>query len=374
MRVPKCASSVRFPGMMGLAVVLQVSICCAQNPSSPVTRTRAEVEDLIRRVGATPPDWWDSVELTYPQTLDLDWPLQPVGEWNAGKNVGQYIWDVINPNPGRWKEGIKLVHHLMIRNKGDRAKLARSVDTLGRMYHDLMEDWARAVFWWRMSERYGSGIDLIGVAHCYWKLGNKEMAVEVLSQIPYDYTRHGVLIKLWADMGEIDKALGLAEQKAADGMPTIAYLTAGDACRLAGHYKEALAYYEKVLAAKSADGREDDVKKDRERAQASMQAIRLFDTLNVAQVPDGTHRASSLAYAGPLHVEVGVRGGRIESVRVTEHQEKQFYSALTETPHQIIARQGVKGVDAVTGATMTSEAIINATAKALADGMQKRAK
>jgi uncharacterized protein with FMN-binding domain len=172
-------------------------------------------------------------------------------------------------------------------------------------------------------------------------------------------------------MGEINKALALAERKAAGGMATIAYLTAGDTCRLAGRYKEALAYYEKVLTAKGDVGREDDVKKDRERAQASIQAIKVFDALDVTQVADGTYTAGSLAYAGPLHVEVVVKGGRIQSVRVTEHQEKQFYSALSETPKRIVEKQGVRGVDAVTGATMTSEAIINAAAKALAGGMQK---
>jgi len=57
-------------------------------------------------------------------------------------------------------------------------------------------------------------------------------------------------------------------------------------------------------------------------------------------------------------------------VRVTKHKERQFYSALTDTPTRIIERQSVTGIDAVSGATMTSEAIINATAKALASGMK----
>jgi uncharacterized protein with FMN-binding domain len=361
---------------MTLAAGLYPCVCTAQNPPAggPVTRSRAEIESLIEKVGKTPPDWWESTPLTYPPTLDLNWPMRAEGPWDARKNVGQYIWDVINPNPGRWKEGIKLVNHLMIRHKGDEVKLVRSMETLGHMYHNLMQDWARAVFWWQKAEQYSGEVDLIGLAHCYWKLGSKDMAMEVLSEIGDDYTRHGVVIKLWADMGEFDKALALAQRKAADGMPTIAYLTAGDTCRLAGRYKEALAYYQKVLAATGDVGREGDVKKDRERAQASIQAIKLFDTLDVAQVADGVYAAGSIAYAGPLHVEVAVKGGRIESVRVTRHEEKQFYSALTETPSQIVKRQGVKGVDAVTGATMTSEAIINATAKALAGGMQKTKK
>jgi uncharacterized protein with FMN-binding domain len=360
--------------MVVLSVAIpQIDAYGGPGPSAqePVTRTRAQVEELVQRMGATQPDWWDSVESTYPPTLDLNWPLKAEGEWDANKNVGQYIWDVINPNPGRWKEGIKLVHYLMIRHKDDRGKVGRSAEALGRMFHDLMEDYARAVFWWRIAGKYGVYVDAIDLAHCYWKLGCGEMAAEVLAQTPYDRTRHGSLIKLWADMGQFDKALRLAEQKASSGMPTAAYLAAGDACRLAGRYGEALAYYQKALAGRDAAGREGDVAKGKERAQASIQAIQLFDLLDVTRVPDGTYRAASIAYAGPLHVEVVVKGARIQSVRVTEHQEKQFYSALTDTPSQIVARQGVKGVDAVTGATMTSEAILNATAKALADGMSK---
>jgi len=334
-------------------------------------RTRAEVEALIQKMGATQPDWWDSVELTYPPTLDLNWPMKAEGPWDARKNVGQYLWDVINPNPGRWKEGIKLVNHLMIRHKDDRDKLARSTETLGRMFHSLMEDYARAVFWWRIAAKYGAYVDQIELAYCYWRLGCREMAEEMLAQVSADYTRHGALIKLWADMGDFDRALKLAEQKAAGGMPTAAYLAAGDACRLAGRYEDALTYYRKALAGKDAAGREGDVKQGKERAQASIEAIQLFDVLDVVRVADGTYTAASTAYAGPLHVEVAVKGGRIQSVRVTKHGEKQFYSALTDTPNQIVAKQGVKGVDAVTGATMTSEAIINATAKALAGGMRK---
>jgi uncharacterized protein with FMN-binding domain len=66
-----------------------------------------------------------------------------------------------------------------------------------------------------------------------------------------------------------------------------------------------------------------------------------------------------------------VRGGRLESVRVTDHKEKQFYSALTDTPRQLVDKQSIQGVDAVSGATITSEAIINATAKALANAPRR---
>ena len=88
------------------------------------------------------------------------------------------------------------------------------------------------------------------------------------------------------------------------------------------------------------------------------------------KVPDGAYRSSSQGYEAPIEVEVVVKGQRIESVRVTQHREKQFYSAMSDTPAKIIAKQGVKGVDATSNATITSEAIINATAKALAEAQK----
>jgi uncharacterized protein with FMN-binding domain len=82
-------------------------------------------------------------------------------------------------------------------------------------------------------------------------------------------------------------------------------------------------------------------------------------------VADGSYKASSQGYEGPIEVTVAVAGGRIEDVRVTNHKEKQFYSALTDTPQKIIAKQSVKGIDTTSNATITSEAIVNATAKAI---------
>src|SRR5262245_9104490 len=84
--------------------------------------TRVELDAMIDRLGKTPPDWFKSTPLNYPPSLDLDWPMQPQGGWNNQKNVGQYLWDIVNPNPGRWKEGTKLVHHLLTLHANDPAK------------------------------------------------------------------------------------------------------------------------------------------------------------------------------------------------------------------------------------------------------------
>ena len=84
--------------------------------------------------------------------------------------------------------------------------------------------------------------------------------------------------------------------------------------------------------------------------------------------------SSSAVSAGPEALasggEVVVSRGKIKDVRVTQMKDKQFYSALTDVPQQIVARQSVEGIDAFSGATVTSQAIVNATAKALSRGMK----
>jgi len=333
------------------------------------SRSRAEVEALIQQAGATPPDWYEATPLNYPPTLDLTW-AEKKGVYDAQKFIGQYIWGVIDENPAKWREGVKLLHHCLTVNKGNPAALAKTMDALGRVYHNLFQDWARAAFWWRKAQvvvpSYAED-NASELAHCYWKLGSKEMAVSILGRYPKDDTRHGAYVKLWAEMGEVAKALAMAEDTARNGYPDIGYLAAGDACRLAGRFKEAAAYYQKVLAAMT---KSEDLKQNKARAQQSLEAIRAAEGLDLAKVADGSYAATSMGYAGPLEVTIEVKGGKIVSVKVTRHQEKQYYTAFTDTPAQIVEKQGIRGVDAVTSATITSEAVINASAKALAKGMQ----
>ena len=336
--------------------------------STKSTRTKAEVEAFINSQGRSPPEWYESTPLNYPQSLDLAWPEPPPEKgWNNQKNVGQYIWDIINPNPNKWREGIKLLHHLLTLHKDDVEKRTRDMEALARMYFILHQDYARAAFWWRQA-----GIDKsfsppgasVHLAECYWRLGNKQMAIEHLRKmrsVPYD------AIKLWADMGDTKQALTIANSAIKSGNQLhYVYLYAGDACRIGGRHKEAIAYYEKVATVPTDDNGHN--KRNHERAKASIEAIKLFELSDVKHVADGAYRAESIGYEGPVHVEVAVNAQRIESVRVVQHKEKQFYSAMTDTPAKIIDKQSVKGVDATSSATITSEAIINATAKALAKG------
>ncbi|HUT93555.1 MAG TPA: SHD1 domain-containing protein [Thermoguttaceae bacterium] len=332
-----------------------------------IERSPAEIQGLIDRLGRTPPDWWDSVPLDFPKTLDLSWPQKPPPPWNAQKNVGQYLWDVIQPNPGKWREGVRFVHYLLERHQDDREKRTRAMTTLGRLYYLLLQDYARAAFWWRQAG-VGPGSQSphgVNLADCYWKLGNRQMALDLLDEIPVYYST----IKLLADMGETTRALRIAEAAGRGPFRDMAYLYAGDACRIDGQYQQAIAYYQKVLDVPATGRAKQRIERNHQRARANVEGIKIFDMLDLDRVADGTYRAASPGYADQVHVEVTVRSGRIESVRVTGHKEKQYYTALTDTPRKIIEKQGVKGVDATTSATITSEAILNATAKALASGL-----
>lgn len=322
-------------------------------------KTRKEIEDLIA-AGKTPPDWLEATPLNYPKSLDLSYPEKPQGGWNNQKNIGQFYWDVINPNPNKWREGVKLIHHLMDLHKGDAERQMRLAQQLGGMYHHLFQDYARAAYWMRQS---GYRQEEVALAECYWKLGSKAMAMEILNRMrsfPMS------AIKLQAELGDLDRALKLAELFADGPGMADAYVLAGDACRNAGKTPQATAYYQKVASVPDTSRN----KRAKDRARASLEAIKLFDSLDLAKIPDGAYRASSLGYEALIEIEVKVSGGKIISVAVTKHREKQFYASITDTTAQIVQKQSVKGIDATSRATITSDAIINATAKALHGAMK----
>ena len=329
-------------------------------------RSSAEIERIIQEQGSTPPDWFSATPLDYPQTLDLSWPVKaPEGGWNNQKNVGQYFWDIINPNTNRWRSGVRLLHHLLTLHKDDPNRLQRDMQKLGTTYFELFQDYPRAAFWLRKAGVTSGSMDGVLLAECYWRLGNKQMAMEMLRS----RTLHPHAIKLLGDMGETARALQLATAYAKTN-PHEAYLLAGDAARLAGQYDQAISYYEKVLAAAPARNEEYD-KLYAARAQESIDAIRLFEQADVSRVADGSYTGTSTGYNGAMEIEVTVASGRIESVEVTRHEEKQFYSALTDTPAQIISKQSVTGIDATSRATITSQAVVHGAAKALAQGRKQ---
>lgn len=331
------------------------------------TLTPAKIKALIQKAGKTPPQWWDSVSLDYPQTLDLA-GTNPLKGWHPRRNLGAYFISVVNPNPGRWKPWVKLLHTVLKVRKNDPTRLRQTTGMLGTSYQRLLKDSPRAAFWFQRALGGPGRVSLghvVGLAECYFKLGSKPMAVALLKKYGVDRLGYHSTVKLFADMGEHRRALQLAEAMARRS-PVDGYLAAGNVCRLAGRHKEALAYYSKALSA----GNERRHKRSMQRARSAIEAIRLYETLDIGSIADGTYNGRGAGFRGPMDVAVEVKDGKIVSVKVKRHREDMAFTAPTDIPEQIVEKQDVRRIDAVTGATVSSEAIVNAAAKALARGMK----
>lgn len=327
--------------------------------------SKTELRRLIKTAGETPPDWFESTKLHYPKTLDLDWPIKPPKKgWNNQVNMGQYIWDVINPNPNRWRPGIKLVHQCLAKHQGNRELVNRDMSTLGRMYFTLLQDYPRAAYWFERA-----GVDMTKpagamLAESYWRMGNRQMAEEMLRnrRLPV------AAIKLLGDLGRVNDAVRMAKTPSLRGnTKALALILGADALRSAGRTREAIAMYQQIINDKDFSN-PDYEKRFKGRARDSIDALQLAGKAVVSRVADGSYNGNAIGYNGRMHIRVDVQSGKITSVKVTKHNEKQFYSAINDTTTQIMKTQGVRDIDATTGATITSQAIVNAAARALASG------
>lgn len=85
-----------------------------------------------------------------------------------------------------------------------------------------------------------------------------------------------------------------------------------------------------------------------------------------AGIKNGTYTAKSKGMGGDVEVEVTVTEGKIDSVKVLSHNETPGISdpAIEKIPSAVIKAQGLK-IDAVSGATVTSNAILAAVADCL---------
>ena len=87
-----------------------------------------------------------------------------------------------------------------------------------------------------------------------------------------------------------------------------------------------------------------------------------------ASYTDGTYEASAQGKAGDVPVTVTVSGGKITDVTVGDNSETEGIGtkAIEQLPSEIVEANGTDGVDGVSGATLTSNAILTAVSDALA--------
>lgn len=93
----------------------------------------------------------------------------------------------------------------------------------------------------------------------------------------------------------------------------------------------------------------------------------LFSSLGALAMTDGTYTGTADGRNGPVVVEVTISGDAIEKVAVVSHGETEGIGTLATDaiPGAIVEAQSL-GVDAIGGATLTSDAIIAAVADCVA--------
>lgn len=105
------------------------------------------------------------------------------------------------------------------------------------------------------------------------------------------------------------------------------------------------------------------------KTMAALAVAALFSGTLAAATPalkDGTYTGTGSGRNGEITVELTVKAGKLATVNVVRHGETAGISdaALARVPAEIVAQQST-AVDAVTGATMTSEGIKAAVADAI---------
>ena len=104
-------------------------------------------------------------------------------------------------------------------------------------------------------------------------------------------------------------------------------------------------------------------------AAAEEEAAESASATDLSAVADGTYEGAGKGMGGDVPVTVTVEGGKIASVEVGDNSETQGIgsNAIEQLPELIVEAGTTEGVDGVAGATVTSDAIFEAIANALAN-------
>ena len=90
---------------------------------------------------------------------------------------------------------------------------------------------------------------------------------------------------------------------------------------------------------------------------------------------DGTYTAEAEGFAGPVKVTITIKNGKITKMTNTNTDTREYFSkAWSKIQPAILKKQGVYGVDTVSGATFSSNGILEAAQKALAKAETTTAK
>jgi len=210
--------------------------------------------------------------------------------------------------------------------------------------------WAAKLYKERIAGREkGYVFEIRALASIYTRYGDYDQALDVLD----------LGLKSLPDPPERT----MAEASVHDAM--------GDTCAAKGEMEKAVEHYRQAMdlygKARPRYGRHL-LPRHIRKVQSKIDLIGI-QALDITSIANGTYRGESLGYGKPLYATVVVRDGKITDITL-KHSEKIEQGATKSVPKQIIERQSLQ-VDTVTGATITVQAIIEATYRALSTARKK---
>lgn len=283
--------------------------------------------EALRKVQSIPPGWLADVPVHYDTR-------------NPWKQARLHIRKLLAKGGPHRKEAIKLTCDYLV----EREVQKDTHEYPMYLYLGGEYAWAIKVYEERLRPRpKGRTHEYSDLASCYMKFGEAGKALgilkDALSQLPDPPWKVFNEAKLHAHIGDV-------------------YARTGDTENAAMHYRTAIRLFGK---AKPKYGRHL-LPRRIAKTQAKLDLL-YRDALNLGALPDGIYQGMSLGYSKDLLATVKIEGGRIVDIRV-RHQENIEQGATKIIPQRIIEKQDLR-IDAVTGATVTSQAIIEATYRAL---------
>ncbi|MFT8212330.1 MAG: FMN-binding protein [Symbiopectobacterium sp.] len=100
----------------------------------------------------------------------------------------------------------------------------------------------------------------------------------------------------------------------------------------------------------------------------SLAAALLFvASAGVQTYKDGTYTGKAQGKEGEIEVSVNISAGKIANVEVVKHEDTEalMLGVIDNIVPEIVEKQTTEGIDAVTGATMSSTGVLEAAKQAL---------
>jgi len=308
---------------------LSLSFAVGANKRTRLTATRPSKQSLKKALTELkiPPDWFGSVKIDY----DTNQP---------------------------WSEARQEIRRLL--DEGDKQHIRQAIK-LTCIYQDKKDigDGHEYPLYLFMGREYA------------WAVKAYE---EFLKANPKGYTRgYLALASCYKHFGEYEKACrtieramknlpdppwGIASKANCHEALGDTYAEMGDLHNATGHYKEAARLYPQSKQPYGRHRLPQYVKKVQRKSD-----MLVHKALASGKLKDGSYTCKVLGYVDFIGIEVEIKSGKIADIKL-DHYEKLDLDATKIIPKQIIDKQSLE-VDAVTGATITSDAIIGGTFLAL---------